>query len=41
MAPELRHAAPRLGQHTDRVLRDLLAMDDDDIAGLRAAGVLD
>ena len=41
MEPALRRPAPRLGEHTDTVLRDLLAMPDDEIARLRAAGVLD
>lgn len=34
-----RQAAPRLGQHTDEVLRDL-AYTDDEIARLRAAGTI-
>jgi formyl-CoA transferase len=33
-------APPLLGQHTDSVLRDLLGRSDDDIATLRAKGVL-
>ena len=33
-------AAPLLGQHTDEVLRDLLALDDGRIAELRADGAL-
>lgn len=41
MAPTLRTPAPRLGEHTDLVLRELLAMRDDEIARLRDAGVLD
>ena len=41
MEPELRRPAPRLGEHTDTVLRDLLDMTGDDIARLRADGVLD
>jgi benzylsuccinate CoA-transferase BbsF subunit len=41
MEPALRRPAPRLGEHTDPVLRDLLAMPDEEIARLRAAGVLD
>jgi succinyl-CoA---D-citramalate CoA-transferase len=32
--------APRLGEHTDEVLRELLAMSDDEIAALRDAGVV-
>ena len=31
--------APRYGEHTDEVLRELLGLDDDEIAALRAAGV--
>ncbi|MCU1504296.1 MAG: putative Formyl-CoA transferase [Ilumatobacteraceae bacterium] len=31
--------APLYGQHTDEVLRDLLGLDDDEIAALHAAGV--
>jgi crotonobetainyl-CoA:carnitine CoA-transferase CaiB-like acyl-CoA transferase len=41
MEPSLRRPAPRLGEHTDAVLRDLLDMPPDEIARLRAAGVLD
>jgi len=41
MAPELRAPAPRLGEHTDGVLRDLLAMPDDEIARLRALRALE
>ena len=33
--------APRLGEHTDEVLRELLAMGDGELADLRAAGVLE
>jgi crotonobetainyl-CoA:carnitine CoA-transferase CaiB-like acyl-CoA transferase len=33
-------APPLLGQHTDEVLRDVLGRSDDDIAALRAKGVL-
>jgi crotonobetainyl-CoA:carnitine CoA-transferase CaiB-like acyl-CoA transferase len=33
-------APPLLGQHTDEVLRNLLGQSDDDIAALRAQGVL-
>jgi crotonobetainyl-CoA:carnitine CoA-transferase CaiB-like acyl-CoA transferase len=36
----VRSAAPCLGQHTDRVLRDVCGYDDAAIAGLRDAGVL-
>ncbi|MFI7132135.1 CoA transferase [Nonomuraea sp. NPDC050153] len=34
-------SAPLLGEHTDRVLKDLLAMDDEELARLRDAGVLE
>ncbi|HUP87500.1 MAG TPA: CoA transferase [Acidimicrobiales bacterium] len=37
---QLHGPAPCLGQHTDVVLRDLLCCDDDEIAGLRSADVL-
>ena len=36
----VRRPAPRLGQHTDEVLRERLGMDDDDIRRLRAAKVI-
>lgn len=38
--PTLRHAPPALGQHTDAVLAERLGLGADDIAGLRARGVL-
>src|SRR5262249_21116481 len=41
MEPSMRRPAPRLGEHTDTVLHDLLDMPLDEIARLRAAGVLD
>jgi benzylsuccinate CoA-transferase BbsF subunit len=41
MAPELRTAAPRLGEHTDHVLHDLLGMSADEVARLREAGALE
>lgn len=41
MEPALRRPAPRLGEHTDVVLRDLLDMPADEIARLRDAGVLE
>ena len=31
---------PRLGEHSDSVLVDLLAMSDDDVDGLRSRGVI-
>ena len=30
---------PAIGEHTDEVLRELLGLDDDELAGLRTAGV--
>jgi len=37
---EYERAPPLLGQHTDDVLRTVLDMGVDDIAALRAAGVV-
>jgi formyl-CoA transferase len=37
----MRTPAPLLGQHTDAVLGDLLGLTPGDLAGLRAAGVLE
>jgi crotonobetainyl-CoA:carnitine CoA-transferase CaiB-like acyl-CoA transferase len=37
--PEPTHA-PTVGQHTDEVLHDVLSLDDDTIAALRASGAL-
>ena len=34
------HAAPTLGQHTDEVLSDLLAMSKEEIASLRDQGII-
>ncbi len=36
----VRTPAPMLGEHTDAVLRDLLGLDADAIAALRAAGAI-
>ncbi len=33
-------SAPRLGEHTEALLRELLELGDDRIAGLRDAGVI-
>jgi crotonobetainyl-CoA:carnitine CoA-transferase CaiB-like acyl-CoA transferase len=37
---EVRAPAPLLGQHTDQVLRERLALNDEEIARLRKAGVI-
>jgi crotonobetainyl-CoA:carnitine CoA-transferase CaiB-like acyl-CoA transferase len=39
--PRLASGAPLLGEHTDHVLHDLLGMPADEIAALRAGGVLE
>lgn len=39
-AGAVRGPAPRLGEHTDEVLRDLLGLPDEEIARLRAEGVV-
>jgi crotonobetainyl-CoA:carnitine CoA-transferase CaiB-like acyl-CoA transferase len=36
----IRGASPALGEHTDAVLRDLLALSDDEIADLRRSSVI-
>jgi benzylsuccinate CoA-transferase BbsF subunit len=36
----VRHAAPTMGQHSEEVLRELLGLDADEVAALRANGVL-
>jgi formyl-CoA transferase len=36
----VRHAGPELGEHTDTVYRDLLGLDDDELATLRRDGVI-
>ena len=38
--PEYRTAPPTLGQHSEEVLRDVLALSAEDIGSLRRAGVL-
>jgi len=41
MEPQIDAPAPRLGEHTERVLRELLGMDTEEVERLRAAGVLE
>jgi formyl-CoA transferase len=36
----IRHAGPRLGQHTEEILRDWLDVDDEELKRLGASGVL-
>jgi crotonobetainyl-CoA:carnitine CoA-transferase CaiB-like acyl-CoA transferase len=38
--PTYRHAPPMLGQHTEEILKELLGTSDDDIATLRAEGII-
>ena len=38
--PSYDHAPPLLGEHTDTVLKELLGMNRDDVAGLRERGVI-
>ena len=41
MEPRFHSAAPRLGEHTEHVIRDLLGMPGDEFERLRAAGVFE
>jgi crotonobetainyl-CoA:carnitine CoA-transferase CaiB-like acyl-CoA transferase len=36
----VRRPAPRLGEHTDYVLKEILELPQDEIDGLRAKGIL-
>jgi len=38
--PEYRHAPPRLGEHTEEILREQLGLSPDEVERLRAAGVI-
>ena len=38
--PSIRTPPPLLGQHTDKILRDILGMDASEIEGLKAEGVV-
>jgi crotonobetainyl-CoA:carnitine CoA-transferase CaiB-like acyl-CoA transferase len=38
--PEYRHAPPLLGEHTDEILKDMLAIQPAEIARLRDAGIV-
>ena len=38
--PDIDHLGPRLGEHTDEVLKDLLGLTDAEIEGLRAQRVI-
>jgi succinyl-CoA:(S)-malate CoA-transferase subunit B len=37
---EIRHLGPRLGEHTDEILKDLLGLDEKEIEDLRKKGVV-
>jgi len=41
MEPRIHAAAPRLGEHTERVLRELLGMEAEEFARLAKAGVFE
>jgi crotonobetainyl-CoA:carnitine CoA-transferase CaiB-like acyl-CoA transferase len=41
MEPALRTAAPRLGQHTEYVLRELLGMNAEEYQRLADGGILE
>ena len=41
MDPEYRTSAPRLGEHTEQIVRELLGMPADEYARLRDAGVFE
>jgi len=41
LEPRIRTAAPRLGEHTEHVLRGLLGMEAGEFARLAAAGVFE
>jgi formyl-CoA transferase len=40
MPVDLRQVPPRLGEHTEEVLRDMLGYSAEEVAALRAAGVV-